>query len=86
MEMLNPNSQSNSFIHAWYVLLWCDTALTWEATLERDLTFSRSLVPEERSRTASLSPTTAIEAAAPAEEEVGTAIGGFEVATALGES
>ena len=85
--MLDLNSQSNSFIHhAWYVLLWCDTALTWEATLERDLTFSRSLVPEERSRTASLSPTTAIEAAAPAEEEVGTAIGGFEVATALGES
>ena len=67
------------------MLLWCDTALTWEATLERDLTFSRSLVPEERSRTASLSPTTAMEAA-PAEEEVGTAIGGFEVATALEES
>ena len=59
------------------MLLWCDTALTCEATLERDLTFSRSLVPEDRSRTASLSPTTAMEVA-DGSGGGGTAIGGFE--------
>ena len=59
------------------MLLWCDTALTCEATLDRDLTFSRSLVPEDRSRTASLSPT-AIEAAVGGSGGGGPAMGGFE--------
>ena len=57
------------------MLLWCDTALTCEATLDLDLTFSRSLVPEDRSRTASLSPT-AIEAAGSGGG--GPAMGSFE--------
>ena len=74
------------FSHPWYVLLWCDTALTCEATLDRDLTFSRSLVPEDRSRTASLSPT-AMEAPAAAPGAAqgsgggGPGMGGFEEAT-----
>ena len=65
------------------MLLWCDTALTCEATLDLDLTFSRSLVPEDRSRTASLSPT-AMEAAGSGGG--GPAMGGFEGATVLEDS